>query len=295
MTYKKKQLTCIRKVSFHYYPIQTYNLYLKARTKQLLALPVTNPEISEGYLPLIPTVPGVYLGETLTAVVNGQIRVYCVNVCTKDVEILVSPVTLEKVEFLDKAPRSVKEIVVDKESESKKNKRFQELLTLLKIIKKFPYQFVLQADQFTCTNVLRHSINTINNNPVNESNYRYPVIHKDVINTETTNLKGNNAISTSNSLYNSPVWVVPKKPDSKGNKRWRMVIDYRTLNEKTVGDAYPLPNITDILDQLGGAKYFTVLDLASGFHQIEVEPADKHKTVFLRSSVTTNLIGCLSD
>ena len=59
-----------------------------------------------------------------------------------------------------------------------------------------------------------------------------------------------------------------------------MVIDYRKLNEKTVGDAYPLPNITDILDQLGGAKYFSTLDLASGFHQILVNPASKPKTAF---------------
>ena len=57
-----------------------------------------------------------------------------------------------------------------------------------------------------------------------------------------------------------------------------MVIDYRKLNEKTVGDAYPLPNITDILDQLGGSKYFSSLDLASGFHQISMDPASRAKT-----------------
>ncbi|KMQ82914.1 enzymatic polyprotein endonuclease reverse [Lasius niger] len=59
-----------------------------------------------------------------------------------------------------------------------------------------------------------------------------------------------------------------------------MVIDYRSLNEKTVGDAYPLPNITDILDQLGSAKYFSVLDLASGFHQISMTSKDAPKTAF---------------
>ena len=58
-------------------------------------------------------------------------------------------------------------------------------------------------------------------------------------------------------------------------------IDYRKLNEKTVGDAYPLSNINDILNQLGGAKiYFSVLDFASGFHQIPMDPADAHKTAF---------------
>ena len=59
-----------------------------------------------------------------------------------------------------------------------------------------------------------------------------------------------------------------------------MVLDFRALNEKTIGDAYPLPNIVDILDQLGGARYFSVCDLASGFHQIEMDSADSHKTAF---------------
>jgi len=52
------------------------------------------------------------------------------------------------------------------------------------------------------------------------------------------------------------------------------------LNEKTIGDAYPLPNITDILDQLGSAKYFSILDLASGFHQILMSSKDARKTAF---------------
>jgi len=50
--------------------------------------------------------------------------------------------------------------------------------------------------------------------------------------------------------YNSPLWIVPKKDDSLGNKKWRLVIDFRAHNEKTIRDAYPLPNIIDILDQL---------------------------------------------
>lgn len=87
-------------------------------------------------------------------------------------------------------------------------------------------------------------------------------------------------IRPSESPYNSPLWIVPKKADSKGNKRWRIVIDYRALNEKTIGDAYPLPNITEILDQLGSAKYFSVFDLASGFHQIPTDEAHAQKTAF---------------
>jgi len=58
------------------------------------------------------------------------------------------------------------------------------------------------------------------------------------------------------------------------------MIDFRALNEKTIGDAYPLPNITEILDQLGSAKYFSTFDLASGFHQIPMHASDAQKTAF---------------
>ena len=50
-----------------------------------------------------------------------------------------------------------------------------------------------------------------------------------------------------------------------------MVLDFRALNKKIVANAYPLPNIVDILEQLGGARYFSVCDLASGFHQIKMD------------------------
>ena len=74
--------------------------------------------------------------------------------------------------------------------------------------------------------------------------------------------------------------MVPKKPDADGNKRWRMVIDFRQSNDKTVKDSYPLPNSTHILDQLAGAQYFSTFDLAMGFHQVKMQPDSKTKTAF---------------
>jgi len=53
-----------------------------------------------------------------------------------------------------------------------------------------------------------------------------------------------------------------------------MVIDFRALNEKMIEDTYLLPNITEILDQLGSAKYFSVFDLVSRFHQISMHESD---------------------
>ena len=87
-------------------------------------------------------------------------------------------------------------------------------------------------------------------------------------------------IVKSDSLWNSPILVVPKKVGPDGERKWRLVVDFRKLNEKTVGNAYPLPDITKILDQLGQIKYFTCLDMVMGYHQIELEPGEGPKTAF---------------
>ena len=59
-----------------------------------------------------------------------------------------------------------------------------------------------------------------------------------------------------------------------------MVLDFRKLNEKTIGDSYPLPNINDILDSLGSARYFSIFDLATGFYHIKIDLKDSYKTAF---------------
>ena len=87
-------------------------------------------------------------------------------------------------------------------------------------------------------------------------------------------------IKPSSSPYNSSLWLVSKKKDALLKPKWRLVSDFRVLNEKTITDAYPLPDITQIIDQVGGHKYYTFLDLASGFHQILMDPRDARKTTF---------------
>jgi hypothetical protein len=82
-------------------------------------------------------------------------------------------------------------------------------------------------------------------------------------------------IQPSTSPYGAPVLFVVKTDGSL-----RMCIDYRRLNNKTVKNKYPLPRIDDLLDSLNGAKYFTTLDLKSGYHQIPLNPSDIAKTTF---------------
>lgn len=87
-------------------------------------------------------------------------------------------------------------------------------------------------------------------------------------------------ITTSMSPYNAPFVDSSEEVCSRRTKKWRMVIDFRKLNEKTVGDTSPLLNSVEILDQLESAKYFSIFDLAQGFHQIPMDSEDQAKTDF---------------
>ena len=95
-----------------------------------------------------------------------------------------------------------------------------------------------------------------------------------------TRLLEDGIITESTSPWNSPILVVPKKAGVDGEKRWRLLADFRRLNEKTIGDAHPLPDITEILDQLGQSKYFTCLDMVMGYHQIALAPGQGPQTAF---------------
>ncbi|GJU64019.1 putative reverse transcriptase domain-containing protein [Tanacetum coccineum] len=76
-------------------------------------------------------------------------------------------------------------------------------------------------------------------------------------------------IRPSHSLWVAPVLFIKKKDGS-----FRMCIDYRELNKMTIKNCYPLPRIDDLFDQLQGSRYFSVIDLHSGYHQLRVHEAD---------------------
>ena len=83
----------------------------------------------------------------------------------------------------------------------------------------------------------------------------------------------------SDSPWSAPVVLVRKKDGST-----RFCVDYRRLNSVTRKDSYPIPRIDDALDALSGAKYFSTLDLRSGYHKVEMDKTSRQYTVFVTSS-----------
>jgi len=129
--------------------------------------------------------------------------------------------------------------------------------------------------------VIAHEITTrVDSAPVNVRPYRLPEKHKEEVNRQITKMLDDGIIHPSKSHWNAPLLVVPKKTDASGKSKLRIVVDFRKLNDLTIGDFFPLPNITDILDQLGNAKYFSTLDLASGYHEIPMHEEHRNKTAF---------------
>ncbi|KAH8285939.1 hypothetical protein KR018_003315, partial [Drosophila ironensis] len=125
------------------------------------------------------------------------------------------------------------------------------------------------------------TIRTVSEEPIYAKLYPYPMGAANFVNKEIEGLLKNGIIQKSVSPYNNPIWVVDKKgTDELGNRKMRLVIDFRKLNERTVSDKYPMPNINMILGNLGKAKYFSTLDLKSGYHQIILAERDREKTSF---------------
>ncbi|GBG70301.1 hypothetical protein CBR_g6429 [Chara braunii] len=105
--------------------------------------------------------------------------------------------------------------------------------------------------------------------------YRMSEEELQVLRAQLDDLLAKGWIRPSCSPYGAPVLVVRKK-----NKDLCLCIDYRRLNAQTIKNVGPLPRIDDLLERLGGAKYFSKLDLKSGYHQIEIQPRDRYKTAF---------------
>ncbi|CAF4870377.1 unnamed protein product [Pieris macdunnoughi] len=126
----------------------------------------------------------------------------------------------------------------------------EERSALIELCSQYSDIFHLPDDQLTHTSALEHHIKTTSNVPVHTKSYRFPECHKKEVETQISKMIDDKIIEHSSSPWSSPIWIVPKKLDSQGQRSWRIVIDYRKLNDITIGETYPIPQISEILDQL---------------------------------------------
>ena len=125
------------------------------------------------------------------------------------------------------------------------------------------------------TDYIQHKIKTTGE-PVKQTFRRQPPERRKIEQEQVKEMLKSEAIEESQSPWSSPVVLVKKKDNT-----YRFCVDYRKLNDVTVKDAQPLPRIDDTLESLYGARWFTTLDLQSGYWQVPLNSDDKEKTAFV--------------
>ena len=121
-------------------------------------------------------------------------------------------------------------------------------------------------------------IELTNNVPINLRPYRCSLSDQKLINDQIKMLLEKNLIRKSVSPYSFPVTLVDKKDEGK---KTRLCIDFRKLNQVSIADNFPFPRLQDIIDKLYDSKYFTTLDISSGFWHVKVAPKDIQKFAFV--------------
>lgn len=142
--------------------------------------------------------------------------------------------------------------------------------------------FHLEGDMLTSCDILEHTIPLhTNSKPVNIRPYnRRSKFEKDEIEKHVQKLIDLKLVEPCRSPYNSPLHLVKKGIDDKGQIRTRIVMDYRSLNDLTIPEVFPSVQVVDILDQLHGSRYYSSLDLSRGYSQIKLSKDCQIKTAF---------------
>ena len=150
---------------------------------------------------------------------------------------------------------------------------------LINILMKYENVIALKGDNLGKTNVITHHINVPKNiSPIYVPCYRLAHSQKEKASESIKEMLKQGIITESNSPWNSPMLVVPKRDGS-----YRIVIDYRKLNSLTATDPYPVPSLRDLISSIGENTVFSTLDMLQGYLQVPLDEQSKPLTGFSSS------------
>jgi len=242
-----------------------------------------NPSSSEWATKPFELVPGVRVARTMVADTPSNVGLQVIN--TNDYEVQLSKGMslghLEEVVPIESKPdgsgkggdcHHISNLIegIDEAVPPEQKANFKQLLI------KYQTVFSKGDHDLGCATAVKHRIDTGGSRPVRQSLRRQPPHYVSEIDRQLKEWESEGKITPSQSEWASNIVIVKKKDGSL-----RFCVDYRQLNERTVKDSYPLPRIDDCLDCLGGAKWFSTMDLRSGYHQVAMDERDKDKTTFV--------------
>ena len=151
-----------------------------------------------------------------------------------------------------------------------------EAAQLRELLRQHHSTFAWKDSDLGFTERVKHEIHLMDDVPIAQPYRRIPPAVLGEVKAHISDLLSRGIITPSSSPYASPIVVVRKK-----SGELRLCVDYRKVNSITRKDSFPLPRIDESLDALGGSKFFSTLDLASGYYQVAMEERDKPKTAFI--------------
>ncbi|UYV75794.1 hypothetical protein LAZ67_13001373, partial [Cordylochernes scorpioides] len=217
---------------------------------------------------------GLRLARSLLTVTDRKTHIWITNPYPRPLKIMKDqtlahgslPAEIKFIEKLEQINNDEIQFQINKNLSPKKQEDLKQIL-------------IKYADLFSPrlgrTNLAKHRIDTEDAKPIKHKPYRVSPKERDIIKDQIDEMLKEGIIRPSSSAWSFPVILV-KKRDGK----FRFCVDYRKLNEVTVKDVYPIPRIDDVMDTLQGSKYFSAIDLRSGYWQVEIEEKYKEKTAF---------------
>ncbi|XP_058864420.1 uncharacterized protein LOC131706752 [Acipenser ruthenus] len=151
----------------------------------------------------------------------------------------------------------------------------EERRQLWELVYEYRHSFATASDDVGRTHLVQHQIETGAARPIKQRPRRQPLALQEATEQVLEEMKAAGIIEPSDSPWTSPVVMVRKK-----DGKWRFCVDYRRVNDVTEKDSYPLPRIDESLDLVAGSRWFSSLDLRSGYWQVALDPSARPKTAF---------------